>query len=74
VSSDSTAVSGCRDRQAAHDVIATGRIANSMPLPRSGPDTGRPVNWFHRLSVRRSNISLLERYSRPDEPNTNGSP
>ena len=54
-------VFGCRARQSAHEVISTGRIFNLMPLPLSGPFTGSPVNWFHRLNVVRSNISLFER-------------
>ena len=50
----------------------TGSTRNSIPDPVSAPLTGRPVNWFHRLEVARSYISLLERYSSPDEPNVNG--
>ena len=52
--------------------MTTGRILSSMPLSRSGPDTGLPVNWFHSESVSRSNISLFERYKNPDEPKISG--
>ena len=41
--------------------MVTGRIFSLIPLPAKGPTTGSPVNWFHRLLVRQSNISLLDR-------------
>ena len=45
-----------------------------MPLSARGPITGSPMKEFQRLSVARSYISLLLRYSRPDVPKVVGCP
>ena len=58
--SDRTCVSGFAARQADQVSITTGRRRKVIPLPARGPTTGLPVNWFHKVCVCRSNISLLD--------------
>jgi hypothetical protein len=74
VSLDITVVSGCRTTHSAQVVSSTGKKSSLMPLSASGPTTGSPVNWCHRVLAARSYISLLLLNSRPDVPKVVGSP
>ena len=69
-----TVVSGWSASHSPQVVVTTGSSSSLMPLSTNSPTAGTPVNWFQRVLVFRSYISLLLRYNRPEVPNSTFSP